>query len=240
MLHIDDLVELLSCNDPDDWSTKLIEIAKNFGFEQVLFGMVPHKTVPLETAFLRSNYAASWRQTYDEQKMHYVDPTVAHCLNSSLPIVWQPSIFKSQQENEFYEQARSYWLRSGICIPIHGATGEFGVMSFVSSEADHLAIAGDAQSLGKLTLMRDYAQESAIQFLAKADVGLDDVHLTKREYELLKWLALGKTAWEISKILICSESNVNFHVKNIKRKLRVGSRQQAVVKAIKQGLIYPA
>ncbi|WP_081668093.1 response regulator transcription factor [Metapseudomonas resinovorans] len=63
------------------------------------------------------------------------------------------------------------------------------------------------------------------------------IRLTKRELEILHWGAQGKTSWEISKILGCSEANVNFHFSRIRRKLNVSSRAEAIYCAMKTGLL---
>jgi LuxR family quorum-sensing transcriptional regulator LasR len=64
--------------------------------------------------------------------------------------------------------------------------------------------------------------------------------LTPRERECLNWTARGKSTWEISHILSCSEAAVNFHVKNIRAKFGVNSRRAAAVLATQLGLIDPA
>jgi DNA-binding CsgD family transcriptional regulator len=61
--------------------------------------------------------------------------------------------------------------------------------------------------------------------------------LSTRELDCLKWAADGKTNWEIAQILGVSENTVRFHMKNVYRKLGVGSRSQAVARAIGQGLV---
>jgi DNA-binding CsgD family transcriptional regulator len=61
--------------------------------------------------------------------------------------------------------------------------------------------------------------------------------LTKRELEILQWLHMGKTNWEISSILEISPLTVKNHVQNILRKFDVQNRSQAVVRAAKLGLI---
>ena len=63
--------------------------------------------------------------------------------------------------------------------------------------------------------------------------------LTPRELEVLNWVMVGKSSWEISKITGCSEATVNFHMGNIRQKFNVNTRQQAVVRAISLGLITP-
>lgn len=66
---------------------------------------------------------------------------------------------------------------------------------------------------------------------------LQDITLTKREKEVLLWSARGKSSWEIGQIVNCSESGVNYHFCNIRRKFGVSSRWTAVFKALEQGLI---
>jgi transcriptional regulator EpsA len=61
--------------------------------------------------------------------------------------------------------------------------------------------------------------------------------MTKRESEILQWLYMGKTNWEISSILEISPLTVKNHVQNILCKLDVQNRSQAAVKAAKLGLI---
>ncbi len=56
--------------------------------------------------------------------------------------------------------------------------------------------------------------------------------LSPREREVLKWLRLGKTSWDISVIMRISERTVNYHVNNIMKKLDVTNRLQAVSEAV--------
>ena len=63
--------------------------------------------------------------------------------------------------------------------------------------------------------------------------------ITDRERECLTWTARGKSAWTIGKILDVSEHTVNFHLKRSMVKLGVTNRMQAVVSALRLGLILP-
>ncbi|WP_419210584.1 LuxR family transcriptional regulator [Pseudomonas syringae] len=63
------------------------------------------------------------------------------------------------------------------------------------------------------------------------------VQLTAKERQVLEWVALGKSAWEISRIQGCSEATVHFHTSNIRRKFGVTSLKAALVMAIRQGVI---
>jgi DNA-binding CsgD family transcriptional regulator len=61
--------------------------------------------------------------------------------------------------------------------------------------------------------------------------------MTARESEILAWVAAGKSDWAIGRILNISGKTVNFHVENAKRKLGVSTRLQAVMAAMRSGLI---
>lgn len=65
------------------------------------------------------------------------------------------------------------------------------------------------------------------------------MELTAREIEVLKWIATGKSDWQIGQILRISDKTVNFHVENMKRKCGVATRIQVVVRAVHEGRIAP-
>jgi DNA-binding CsgD family transcriptional regulator len=54
--------------------------------------------------------------------------------------------------------------------------------------------------------------------------------LSARERECLRWVAAGKTDWEISVILGISAATVRFHLDRSRHKLGVRSRAQAVAR----------
>jgi len=65
----------------------------------------------------------------------------------------------------------------------------------------------------------------------------DEAAVTVRELECLKWIALGKTAWEASVILGISERTVRFHLNSAREKLCCINTTQAVARAVSAHLI---
>jgi LuxR family quorum sensing-dependent transcriptional regulator len=59
--------------------------------------------------------------------------------------------------------------------------------------------------------------------------------LTPREREVLRWMAVGKTAWEIGEILDIAEVTVNTHISAAQRKLNAVNRASTIVNAIRAG-----
>jgi DNA-binding NarL/FixJ family response regulator len=63
------------------------------------------------------------------------------------------------------------------------------------------------------------------------------LHLTEREQEVLKWLTQGASNEEIAQYLYVTVATVKAHLTSIFAKLEVTSRTQAIVTALKLGLI---
>jgi LuxR family transcriptional regulator/LuxR family quorum sensing-dependent transcriptional regulator len=61
--------------------------------------------------------------------------------------------------------------------------------------------------------------------------------LTPREIESLRWTMDGKTAWEVGNILSISERTAVLHINNAMHKLGCVNKHQAVLKALRLGLI---
>lgn len=66
----------------------------------------------------------------------------------------------------------------------------------------------------------------------------DAIGLTRREIECLEWVSLGKSDWEIGRILELSRKTVNLYIERSKKKLDVSTRIQAVVLAIQMGILF--
>lgn len=61
--------------------------------------------------------------------------------------------------------------------------------------------------------------------------------LSERETEVLKLISAGKSNRDIATDLSISENTIRFHIKNILQKLSVTNRKEAVLHAVKHGLI---
>lgn len=248
MIDTASLDAMMHTRDVSSWSEILFRLARHQGFNRVLYGVVNSRHSHFDSAFLSSNYSSEWRERYDRKGFARVDPVVEHCMSSSLPIVWEPAVFGRPEQRELYEEASEFGLRSGVTLPVHGPQGEFGVLSFASdAEPDEAFRKSVASALPDLALIRDYAFASSAKFRtggakeegARTCPVVSRPRLTRRELEVLQWVAVGKSSWEIARITDCSEATVNFHLANVRQKFGVNTRQQAVVKAIALGLISP-
>ena len=228
--------DLLDVRTLDEWKTVAERVTHSLGFSSFLYGF-SHPGSPANSHTVISTYPTEWRREYDARQYAQIDPTVQHCARSVLPIVWTPQLFKTEQQQNVLQQASEYSLRSGASIPIHGINGEIAMVSVAS---DNKKLMSNPKHVGALLpsmqLLAAYVHESHSKVTARI-AAINSPHLTPRELECLKWVADGKTAWETSRILKCSERTINFHVTNIVTKLGVSNRRHAVARALQLRLI---
>jgi DNA-binding NarL/FixJ family response regulator len=103
------------------------------------------------------------------------------------------------------------------------------------SDVDEVAIAIRAAHRGALQLDPAVARQlmSSLQATPTDDPTAD---LTTRELEVLRLVGAGKANKEIATALVISERTARTHVSNILRKLGLGSRTQAALWAVREGV----
>ncbi|MCI3946178.1 transcriptional regulator LasR [Pseudomonas syringae] len=236
---MDECIGLLNAANSQDWFNCLLVAARKLGYGEVLYALKPTKESSNAEADIVSNFPSEWRRRYDKENFASIDPTVSHSFSSSLPVHWHDTLYRTRSESEFAEEARGAGLSHGITLPIHGPQGQVGMLSLSCDsmpETEYCKML--RHSSGAAAILRDYTVTSGSQYLMQHSSSRTP-HLTSRELEALRWACAEKTTWEIGKILAISEPTVEFHFKNIRRKLNVTSRRLAVARAIQLDLIAP-
>ena len=91
--------------------------------------------------------------------------------------------------------------------------------------------------VAELQLFAVHAQDAAFRIFAPPPPLADAPVLTPRELEALRWTMDGKTAWEVGAIMNISERTAVLHLQNAMHKLACINKHQAVLKAIRLGLL---
>jgi two-component system, NarL family, response regulator LiaR len=100
-------------------------------------------------------------------------------------------------------------------------------------DADELCRAIKSAAAGQVSL----SPEVAKRLLREVEPPPHPEPLTDRETEVLQHLALGKSNKEIASALVIAEKTVRTHVSSVLGKLGVSSRTQAVLYAVRVGLV---
>lgn len=239
MVDIDLALHLFDAANEECWSDILFSLAARLGYKYVLYSISLDKEHFLEESFSKNNYLKNWKDTCTciDDQLHRTDPIISHCMRSSLPLIWGKQSFKN---NAFNIHASSYGLHCGISYPVHGAKGEFGILSmFKDDPKTKVSSPNEGPLLASMALFRDYVFESSKKFVYAQHQKTTSIKLTRCELECLSWVMKGKSSWEISRISSRAVGTINFHIGNVKKKFHVRTRQQAIVQAIKYGFLAP-
>jgi DNA-binding CsgD family transcriptional regulator len=156
-----------------------------------------------------------------------VDPTVARLTRDPKPFRWSDS-YKTAgaQGRRALDELMALGGRDGLAVPIHGPTGP---VAGISIGTNHYELSpNDERALHMASL---YLHARLATLRRESGAGRKRA-LTPRERECLKWVAAGKTDWEISQILNISEQTAHGYVQNALAKQGARTRAQAVALAI--------
>lgn len=196
---------------------------KDFGFDYyACVSCVNFGTMPDGAVFL-AEYPEDWTNHYIANDLETSDRIMEISAKHHLPFNWEDQIVRSgmnEIQAEVQNEAADAGLLYGVTVPIHvvgafpGAVNVVGAHSDIAPEAEHA-----------IHLMGVYLHDAALRITMNSD---DNdkliVKLTAREQECLKWVAAGKTDWEVAGILSIAERTAHTHIERAKRKLGVHTR----------------
>ncbi len=176
-----------------------------------------------------TTYPESWQQIYIQKNYLARNPTRHKALVAQNPFTWSELEHSLPRlDTAVFHDCRAAGMRDGLVVPVHGPLGLTVAIGFACEQAD--AINPNTTPMLQLIAWRLHHA-----FDEPASAGC--VRLTPREIELLLLMADGLGNDQIATKLTISDNSVEWHLKNIFRKLEVSNRTGAVVKALKQGLL---
>ncbi len=189
--------------------------------------------------FAFTTYPDRWKQHYMQQELHLADPTLHTASRSIAPVDWS-RLERTESFNSVFDQARDFGIPDvGLTIPIRGPYGETGLFSVTSSTTPEDWLKLRKRIIADLQLAAVYMHDRVM----KSDRLIDLLRypaLSRREIEILQWVAAGKTQQDIGDILSISPRTVEVHLRSSREKLNALSTAQAVGRAISMGLISPS
>jgi NarL family two-component system response regulator LiaR len=111
-----------------------------------------------------------------------------------------------------------------------------GAIGYVRKEADPELLLASIRAAAQGQSLLDPTVANALMHELEGG-GRHNTNLTEREQVVLRQIALGQTNREIAAVLMITEETVKTHVGNILTKLQLAHRTQAVIYALKKGLI---
>ena len=235
LLDFCDFIQLcLTCHDEEKFKL-LISLLKNllpFDFSTTGLACINNSGIDKQFVVINISYPLEWMDLYLIKKFNEVDPVVIrHFRNFELQN-WSETFKQNPPPPEFLKLARDFGLEKGYTC---------GTTNLFRTEGSLFSISGPSLEKNKRT---EFFFKAIVPHLHLALVNVlaqnkrkEIPSLSKREKEVLKWTAKGKSSWDISIILNISENTVNYHISKIKQKLDAVSRYHAVAIALELGLI---
>lgn len=230
-------ISVLNTQSREDFQGQLVRFTQDLGFERVsAVTVIDHPAADTEFISI-DNTPPAYLSSFNDREKNKKDPVVQHCKRQGVPIIWDQQTYVSAAFPHQWESQAQHGYRTGISLALHLPDGKHFMLGVVRDAP----LPSDARELTRLVadvqLFAVYAQQAAFRLLVPPKSRPETPGLTPRELEALRWTMDGKTAWEVGVIMGISERSAVFHINNAMHKLECINKHQAVLKALRLGLI---
>jgi DNA-binding CsgD family transcriptional regulator len=235
----DAYLSAMEAETSDELRMQVIRFARRLEFDTVSATTVVDHS-PRHTKFhcVDNTPPAARAEFFCDVAAARLDPVMQHCKTQCVPIVWDQSTYTDRGYGPMWEVQAKFGYKTGIALALHLPNDRH---FFIGVDRDQRLTQNSRRLthiVAELQLFAVHAQVAALRIFAPSSSPDSEVpSLTPRESEALRWTMDGKLAWEIGEVLNISERAVVFHLQNAMRKLGCKSKFQAVLKAIRLGLL---
>lgn len=224
----------MKATKPEHIAARLGLMAGQLGYTSWYAGSLLHEDELPRRGFGFYDGSREWSRHYTDARYCEVDPVFLAARDTEKPIRWSECATalartrSNKRAMQVLNEAGEFGIRDGFTKAWHGFGDVPGVITFGGERPD---TSEDARM--SLLLVGAFAYEG----FRRVTQGFRPVPplLTVREADVLRWAAEGKTAWEIGRILSIAERTVRCYMDQLKRKYRVPTLVQVVVKALLDG-----
>lgn len=235
MLH-GDCQSVLEARNEDEFRNVVLRFAKRLGFDLAsaitVFDRLngEHEFVPVD------NMPAQYAVLGADPKRTRRDPVMQYSRRHGLPIVWDRSTYLQSDAMDLWETQAPFGFCAGIALALHLPRGRHFMVGVDRDQPLPRNPEEVARMTAELSLFTVHAQDTALRLF---DGPQETAHrqLSKRELEVLRWTMDGHTAQQVGERLGIAERTVNMHARHAIKKLGCASKHQAVLKALRLGLV---
>jgi LuxR family transcriptional regulator, quorum-sensing system regulator SolR len=230
----DDVMHAISTASSDEAAFMILkEEARRLGMEGVSWVLKPPITFEDGKIATFDSYSPEWRARYFQNNYLACDPTVKHGLTSMRPLLWSET---KDLAPEFWEDADSFGLRVGVAQSLWDRHGNCSMLS-LSRDRIEFSQAELALKLPQLSWLALIAHTGMVRHVIPAETLNAPAALSRRETETLQLVSTGLTSQQIAERLRVTKATVDRHMEAVRSKLHAENKVDAVVKAIRWGLI---
>ena len=236
--HLDHNIAVANATDTESLHTIVVKFGKALGFDTVSATAVFDNPQGPSDFFSVDNTPAGYVQYWDDRNLGQLDPVMQHCKHNSHPIIWSRVTYSSKGMPGLWEHQAKFGYKTGIALAIHSIGGKH---FFLGVDRDGLITESKKsvkEIISKLKLFAAHAEGVAYNiFNPAAQEQFPARPLTVIEIESLRWSMDGKSARDIADIMRITEAEAAAHLLSSMQKLRCVTKYQAVIKAIRWGIL---
>ncbi|PZP57069.1 MAG: hypothetical protein DI586_01560 [Micavibrio aeruginosavorus] len=238
--HFENYVSLANkAKDKDELNQILLRFTANHGFDKVILCFdTDHAHINIDAGVsITGNFCPDFISYYKAHNYSKVDPVLARARLDYNAFEWKETVkdpdLTKQQRSIVYE-CNEAGHNDGVYVPIMRYNGLAGVGLARSQKDTDLKI-----DLDILTAYCNHFYDSFVRLHSDANrkSGIFKNPLTRKEIEILKWAAEGKTDHAIGEKMFISDATVETHLRHIYTKLKVPNRTAAVAIALSRRFI---
>jgi DNA-binding CsgD family transcriptional regulator len=229
---------VLEAGTRDEFRAEVARFTQSLGFATFSAMTVVDRGVGESEFITVDNTPLNYIDSFNDRAVARRDPVMQHCREQSMPIVWDQRTYVNQGAAELWEQQASFGYVTGIAMALHLPEGRHFLLGVDRDKPLPSDPAELQRTVADLQLFAVHAQDAAMRILVPQALQPERPALTPRELECLRWTMEGKTAWEVGAILGISERTAVLHINNAMHKLGAINKHQAVLKALRLGLIH--
>ncbi len=233
-----DYLDVSQAQDRATFERRLLGFVGNLGFELASAAVAVDRPGQNSQVIMIGNTPQAFYEASRSAEDWRRDPVLKRLRASSLPFIYDQDLYVADGAADLWEEQAAFGYRTGISMALHLPEGRHFLLGVDRAAPLPESIDEVTRMMADLQLLAAYAQETAVRLLLMEERKPERViHLTPREREVLAWTREGKSAWAVGQILAMSEHTVNYHLRNVMKKLDVSSKHLAILRALAQGLL---
>ncbi len=212
-------------------------VARDYGMDTFAISGLPLPGERIEPYVLLNAWSEGWIARYGEKNYVQVDPVIYQTRISNDAFVWSETLTikrLGKAGRQVMNEAAEFRMKDGFCVPLHGIHGLQAVVTFSAEKVDM-----SEEMRATLQLIATYAHNRLRAMMKEEWHGpeREGLNITRREQEIVRWFAAGKSAWETAAILGLSERTIRNQVEHLRAKMNVVNVAQMIAEAFRLGII---
>ena len=231
------IIGISDCDDLTCLEAHIYDCLPSFGFSLLAYHHLP-QLGSVDTAYfnvINIGFPASFNKRFNEERLHRFDPTIPIVMAQTKPIWWGDIELPSKlnaEELAYLQSCVDANFGHGLTIPVFGPLGRNGYFSVGFGPVK------PSLKPERLNEIQMFFQAAHLQYSMLLSSKLDEQKkLSRRESEILKWIARGKSNAVIADILDLKETSIVTYLQRAFDKLGTNNRVTATLRAIATGEI---